>query len=83
MEAKFQESYTIFRAVLVSAIQTGDQHISENKSSLLTVPSTHKAKIDETGEAKKLSHALLVHDKPRSVVKKEKTKKIPYFESSF
>ena len=51
MEAKFQErfetffdSHTIFRSDVVSAINAGDQRMSDIKSSLLIVPSTQKAK---------------------------------------
>jgi hypothetical protein len=51
------------------------------QSSLLIVPSTQKAKKDETGEVKNLSGALLVNDKPKLVVKQEKKKKIKYFDS--
>jgi hypothetical protein len=88
MEAKFQErfktffeSYTIFRSDVVSAINAGDQRMSYIQSSLLIVPSTQKAKKDETGEVKNLSGALLANDKPKSVVKKEKKMKIKYFDS--
>ena len=87
MEAKFQErfktffdSYTIFCSDVVSAINAGDQRMSDIQSSLLIVPSTHKAKKDETGEVKNLYGARLVNDKPKSVVKKEKKKKIKYFD---
>ena len=88
MEAKFQErfrtffdSYTIFRSDVVSAINASDQRMSDIQSSLLIIPSTQEAKKDETGEVKNLSGALLVNDKPKSVVKKEKKKKIKYFDS--
>lgn len=88
MEAKFQErlktffdSYTIFRSDIVSAINAGDQRMSDIKSSLLIVPSTQKAKKDETVEVKNLSGALLVNDKPKSVVKNEKKKKRNFFDS--
>jgi hypothetical protein len=94
MEANFQDrlktffdNYSIFRSDVVSAINAGDQRMSDIKTTSLIVPSTQKAKKDETGKAKNSSGALLVNDKPKLVVKKVKKekkeeRKIPYFDSS-